>query len=85
MKKASIQIITSGIGLSFSIAVILLANTGEYFGKVLNYIIKCNGNPEASFPCYGIYDIWIMTIFSAIGIYFLIKILHSAYKIYTGN
>lgn len=62
-------------GFVFSILIILIASTGKYLGKAISLIIKCEDRPESSFPCYGIYDIWIMIIFAVLGVYFLIKII----------
>lgn len=76
MRTELSKIILNGLGIIFSIIIIWMANTGRYFGKFLNYSIKCKDNPESSFPCYGIYDVWVMIIFSVISIYFLIRILY---------
>jgi hypothetical protein len=85
MKTELSKILLNGLGFIFSVIIIWLANTGRYFGKTLNYILKCKDNPEYPFPCYGVYDIWIIVIFLVAGVYFLIKVLYLIYKINTGN
>jgi len=75
MKIEITKTIFNIFGLVFSFLIILIASTGKYFGKIISLVIKCKDRPVSSFPCYGIYDIWIMIIFAVLGIYFLIKII----------
>jgi hypothetical protein len=85
MKAEFIKIIFNIAGLAFSVAMILTAFMGKYFGKAINHIIKCKDRPESSFPCYGVYDIWIMIAFAVLAIYFLIKIIYIIYQVYLGK
>lgn len=75
MKIEIANITLNLLGLVFCTLIIFVASTGKYFGKFLSFLIKCNERPESSFPCYGIYDIWIMIIFGLLGLYFLTKII----------
>ncbi len=81
MKSEFTKILFNITGFAFSAIMILLAFTGKYLGKTLNYIISCNDRLESSFPCYGVYDIWIMIVFAVLGIYFLIRMIYLVYKV----
>ncbi|MEY3783840.1 MAG: hypothetical protein RLZZ230_162 [Candidatus Parcubacteria bacterium] len=39
---------------------IYIANTGKYFGKLINRYFPCEQNPANSFPCFGGYDIAVI-------------------------
>lgn len=61
--------------------VFYLANTGRFFGKFVNKFFPCNQNLANSFPCFGSYDIVIMTVAAIIGIVFLGILVFDLYKL----
>jgi hypothetical protein len=60
--------------------VFYLANSRNFFGKVIDSIFPCTQNPESSFPCYGTYDIIIMVIASVVGIICISILLYRVYR-----
>lgn len=58
------------------VIVFYLANNNNFFGKIINFIYPCTQNPEASFPCYGQYDILAMIIAVIIAIICFVILVH---------
>ncbi|MFO7710607.1 MAG: hypothetical protein R6V53_02480 [Candidatus Woesearchaeota archaeon] len=50
------------------------------FGKLLNIFLECEQIPENSFPCYGIYDIYLMFFLITVLIGSSIILLINLYK-----
>lgn len=49
-------------GMAACGAVLYIALTGQVFGIFINQFARCTQSPEASFPCYGIYDVGIALV-----------------------
>lgn len=70
----------AGVAIAFCVIVFYLANTEQFFGKFINRFSPCVQSHETSFPCYGMYDIVLMTASAAVGAILLCLLLWDLYK-----
>lgn len=75
--KTRILIITTILS-----TIIFYLEINSYFsiGEIINKYFPCKQNPDASFPCFGIYDIYFMVLLIIIAIVSLIMIGIRVYK-----
>jgi len=59
------------LGIIGCVIVYQLAGAGLYFGVFINRFHPCTDCLGCSFPCYGIYDIYLMILTVAVGIVLL--------------
>lgn len=69
------------VSLTSSALLILIYFSILPFGKILNLFLQCNEIQENSFPCYGIYDIFMMIFLGCVTIGCLINYLINIYKL----
>jgi hypothetical protein len=70
------------LGIIVCIFVFLKANTGRFFGVLINRFFPCVQNPMNSFPCFGIYDIGMMIAALILGIILIGVIIFRLVKLY---
>lgn len=76
-KKIKLPIFVSSIS---GIISILIYFSIIPFGKFLNIFLQCKQIPENSFPCYGVYDIYMILFLGVVTIVFVILLLINLYK-----
>ena len=59
------------IGIIACGIVFYLAYAGDYFGKFIDRFFPCTQNPMNSFPCFGVYDFYVMILAGATGLILL--------------
>lgn len=74
----------------FSIAILLTAVifyleiTGTFsLGKIINHYFPCKQDPANSFPCYGVYDIYLMLVLAGIFVILALTVIYQIYQIIT--
>lgn len=67
-----IRTIVPVVGVVLCIIGFHIGMTGRIFGAFIDRFAPCTQNPANSFPCYGSYDIGLMAISLALGIFFLV-------------
>jgi hypothetical protein len=77
MRKVAISLI---ILPAVAIWWILFYGNGK-LGLLLNQYFACTQNPENSFPCHGIYEIWVVGILAIICVIGLILLILSFKKV----
>lgn len=50
------------VAIVSAVLLYFLLFTGFSVGRVFNVVIQCVSNPENSFPCYGVYDVFTIII-----------------------
>jgi len=50
-------------------------SSGGYFGKFINIFFPCVQQPMSSFPCYGVYDVALMTVVAVLGVVCILAFL----------
>lgn len=58
---------------------LLLINNYFSFGKIINQFFPCTQNPQDSFPCFAMYDIYVLIILVGISIISLYSIIYKLY------
>ncbi len=71
--------IATGV-ITLCTGIFYLANSKNFFGKIVNYFSPCTQNPANSFPCHGMYDVAAMFASVGIGIVFLGILLFALYQ-----
>jgi hypothetical protein len=77
MKNVKIPVIISVISL---LIIITVGNSFFSIGILIDKLSPCTQDPTTSFPCFGIYDLWLMAIMTGIFISSTIVIIYKLVK-----
>ncbi len=73
------------LGIIACVIVLLLADTGRFFGVFVNRFFPCVANPAISFPCYGVYDIAVIILAFIVGLVLIgiiiFRLTHSRFRL----
>jgi uncharacterized membrane protein len=69
-------------GVIVCVVIFQIADTGQYFGFFMNQFHPCVQNLSTSFPCYGIYDVFIMGLAVILGLILLVFLVFRAVRFF---